>query len=154
MGMTSPQLVSIGYEGRSADQLIKDLIARGVEVLVDVRLTPLSRKPGLSKTKLAARLRESGIDYVHLKALGNPKHNRQPFWEGRTVDGCKFFDALLADPEPQSALAMIAELSANATVGVLCFERDHARCHRQVVTSRVRDLLDVDQNETPRVVYA
>lgn len=49
-------LVSIGYEGKAAGDLVAQLLNRGVRVLVDVRLTPLSRKPGLSKTKLSAAL--------------------------------------------------------------------------------------------------
>jgi uncharacterized protein (DUF488 family) len=149
--MPSPRLVSIGYEGRTVDELIKVLRAQGVTVLVDVRMTPLSRKPGLSKRKLAEHLEASGIEYLHLKALGNPKNNRPPFWQGRAADGCSAFDGLLDSPEPRAALATIAGLTASATVAILCFERDHHRCHRQVVTTRVSDLLHPAH---PRVVYA
>lgn len=56
------RVVSIGYEGKTVAQLL----AQDVKVLVDVRLTPLSRKPGLSKTKLAEALRAAGIDYLAL----------------------------------------------------------------------------------------
>lgn len=66
----SAGLVSIGYEGRTALELIATLSQLGVSVLVDVRLTPLSRKPGLSKTKLGLAAAEAGIRYVHLPALG------------------------------------------------------------------------------------
>ncbi|PPJ18215.1 hypothetical protein C5E45_10195 [Nocardia nova] len=43
------------------------LAEAGVATVVDVRLTPISRKPGLSKTKLSAALAEAGIRYVHLR---------------------------------------------------------------------------------------
>lgn len=46
-------LVSIGYEGRTVGDLVAQLLEQDVQVLVDVHLTPLSRKPGLSKAKLA-----------------------------------------------------------------------------------------------------
>jgi hypothetical protein len=35
----------VGYEGLTADQLMARLVAMGVTRLVDVRLTPISRKP-------------------------------------------------------------------------------------------------------------
>ncbi len=63
-------IISLGYEGRDATDLIEQLRASGVAALVDVRLTPLSRKPGLSKKRLAAALEEAGIAYVHLPQLG------------------------------------------------------------------------------------
>jgi uncharacterized protein (DUF488 family) len=75
-------LISLGYEGRDAADLIEQLRASGVNALVDVRLTPLSRKPGLSKKRLAAALGEAGIAYVHLPQLGNPKENRASFRAG------------------------------------------------------------------------
>ncbi|HLL68589.1 MAG TPA: DUF488 domain-containing protein [Micromonosporaceae bacterium] len=55
--MTSRQqepagLVGVGYEGRTIEELIAQLHALGVSRLVDIRLNPLSRKPGLSKTAL------------------------------------------------------------------------------------------------------
>ena len=147
--MASAALVSIGYEGRSVEQLVAELHRQGVGVLVDVRLTPLSRKPGLSKKRLTAHLEDAGIQYLHLKALGNPKDNRSHFWEGRVADGCRAFAEMLKSPEPQSALARIAALASTQTVAVLCFERDHERCHRQVVTERVTELAS-----SGSVVYA
>jgi uncharacterized protein (DUF488 family) len=147
--MATSGLVSIGYEGRSVGELVGELRRQQVTVLVDVRLTPLSRKPGLSKQRLAVHLKAAGIEYLHLKALGNPKENRERFREGRVADGCRVFEELLASPEPQSALATIAELSSSQTVAVLCFERDPERCHRQVVTTRVSEL-----TATGSVVYA
>jgi Protein of unknown function, DUF488 len=47
---------------QTVDDLIAVLRSAMVKVLVDVRLTPLSRKAGLSKNGLGARLREAGIE--------------------------------------------------------------------------------------------
>lgn len=46
-------LLTVGYEGRTAEELVVTLAEADVDVLVDIRLTPLSRKPGLSKRQLA-----------------------------------------------------------------------------------------------------
>jgi uncharacterized protein (DUF488 family) len=131
-------LVSLGYQGRSVADLLQLLGGESVSVLVDVRLTPLSRKPGMSKRKLAAALRQAGIAYVHLPQLGNPKENREPLRKGDSGSRDRF-SAQLADQEPSEALRHIAELLDTGSVALLCFERDHACCHRQLVAEAVRE---------------
>jgi uncharacterized protein (DUF488 family) len=130
-------LVSVGYEGRSLDQLVERLLAQRVDILVDIRLTALSRKPGLSKLSLAAALETAGIGYLHLPGLGNPKDNRDPFWNGPIEVGIARFRRMLRTPEASACLNQLADMAKRQRVAVLCFERDHHRCHRQVVTDEV-----------------
>ena len=66
------RIFTIGYEGATQPELIAALTGGRRRAVIDVRAVPLSRKPGFSKNVLAAGLREAGIDYVHLKALGTP----------------------------------------------------------------------------------
>jgi hypothetical protein len=80
-------MIGVGYEGLSVDQLVASLKAEGIELLVDVRLTPLSRKPGLSKRALSAALTAAGIRYVHDRRLGNPKENRSAYADAVSDDG-------------------------------------------------------------------
>lgn len=133
----SPSVLSVGYEGRSADELITLVVEAGVDVVVDVRLNPISRKPGLSKTRLAAALNNAGVEYLHLRALGNPRENRDPFWHGRVAEGVQYFQALMAAPGPSASLDELATLAQTHRVAVMCFERDHDMCHRQVVTDNI-----------------
>ncbi len=135
--MPKSPLVSLGYEGRSVDELVAGLLAESVTVLVDVRLTPLSRKPGLSKRKLAEALEAGGIRYLHLRALGNPKDNRAPFRAG-DPDSHALFLRLIAEDEGARALRHVAELLDDQTVALLCFERDHDACHRHLVASELQ----------------
>lgn len=132
-------LVSVGYEGRSVDDLIAQLVEQDVRVLVDVRLTPLSRKPGLSKTKLAIALRAAGIEYVHHRALGNPKDNRAGFRAGEqgSIDR---YRAVLEGADAGAALAHVTELLDGGVVALLCFEKDHAECHRNLVADRLLEV--------------
>jgi uncharacterized protein (DUF488 family) len=131
-----PTLISLGYEGRSVDELVNDLRRQSVAILVDVRLTPLSRKPGMSKRRLAAALRQVGIDYVHLPALGNPKDNREPFRAGEPASRRRF-RALLHEEIALQALDQIGGLLEGGAVAVLCFERSHEHCHRYLVAEAV-----------------
>jgi uncharacterized protein (DUF488 family) len=130
-------IVSIGYEGRTQQDLLDVLTSLGATVVVDVRLNPISRKPGLSKRRLVEALSEVGIEYRHLKALGNPRTNRRPFHEGRVAAGCREFRKLLAAPEAESALQQIVDESRKTMVAVLCYEKSHEQCHRQVVVDEV-----------------
>ncbi|MYS69617.1 DUF488 family protein [Streptomyces sp. SID5926] len=137
-GTAGAGIVSAGYEGRSIEQFVEQLLVRNVRTVADVRLTPLSRKPGFSKTKLTGALTEAGIGYRHMRALGNPKENRPPFWEGRAAEGRAVFRSLLdQDPAPQ-ALDELFGLAAKETVAVLCFEQDEDRCHRKVICDMAR----------------
>lgn len=135
---TPTGLVSAGYEGRTIDGFVEALSGQGVAVVADVRLTPLSRKPGFSKTRLAAALGEAGIRYRHLKALGNPKGNRPPFWEGRPEEGRAEFRRLLEGQEPAVQLSSLFDLAQQERVAVLCFEHDEERCHRKVILDMAR----------------
>ena len=129
-----PGSLSVGYEGRTAQSLVQLLVDAGVDVVVDVRLTPLSRKPGLSKTRLSELLAEAGVEYRHLRALGNPRENRAPFGDGRVALGVRRSRKLLEQPASSADLEELVELTQTRRVAVLGFERDHDRCHRQVVT--------------------
>ena len=128
--------MTIGYEGRSADELVEELKSARIRVLIDVRLTPLSRKPGLSKRRLAESLEQAGIAYVHLPALGNPKENRASFRTGDPRSRTRF-RALLRSPEAAAALEQVAALTADSRVALLCFERHASECHRHVVSDEL-----------------
>lgn len=135
-------LVSIGYEGKTVGDLVAQLLEQDVRVLVDVRLTPLSRKPGLSKTKLSKALAAVGIGYVHHRALGNPKDNRAGFRAGEPQSRARY-RGVLKSAAATDALAHVCELLDSGVVGLLCFEHDHADCHRDIV---VRQLLKARPN--------
>ncbi|MEW1687360.1 DUF488 domain-containing protein [Streptomyces sp. NPDC091265] len=120
-------------------------------MVADVRLTPISRKPGFSKTRLGHALDEAGIAYTHLRALGNPKDNRAAFWEGRISEGRARFRSLLRSEAAQADLDELAEHAGQARIAVLCFEKDEERCHRHVVleTLRKRTSLPVSPAASP-----
>lgn len=138
----APCLVSAGYEGRSAVELVESLRQHGVEALVDVRLTPLSRKKGLSKRALAEALEAVGIRYVHYRQLGNPKDNREDFRQGSRESRERYRRVLESEPA-EEALRHVSELIDGGVVALLCFERDHAQCHRGLVIDVLRQRRDL-----------
>lgn len=128
--------MSVGYEGRTADELVDTLKDRGVDVLVDVRLNAISRKKGLSKKALAAALADAGIEYRHEPKLGNPKENREAFRKGLKSARDRY-EAHLSNGAVATFDATVA-LAANRRIALLCFERDHRTCHRSCIIDRAQ----------------
>lgn len=130
-----------GYEGRTVDDLIAFARDTASTVVVDVRLTPISRRQGFSKRRLAAALQEAGLEYLHLRALGNPRDNRPGFAEPGTSAGAaahrRFRSEVLATAEARSSVDRLAELAAVTDLVVVCFEADQATCHRRLVIDAV-----------------
>ncbi len=127
-------LYSLGYEGRSLNSFLTALQSLNVQVVVDVRLNPISRKKGFSKRMLEAALKLSGISYQHEPRLGNPKDNRGEFREGNAAHGRQRFIAIAGD-QGRAAIEQLAELAGVSTVAILCVERESERCHRAAVTT-------------------
>jgi uncharacterized protein (DUF488 family) len=124
------RIFTIGYEGATQPELVAALQAAGVERVIDVRAVPMSRKPGFSKNVLAAGLREAGIDYVHLKALGTPAEGREAARKGRFAEMERIYAAQLETPEAAAESAQMIALAEEKPSTLLCFERDPAHCHR------------------------
>ena len=131
------KLFTIGYEGATQDAVIERLKAAGVKRLVDVRAVAASRRAGFSKTILGESLRAEGIEYRHLRALGTPKAGRDAARKGRIDEMRAIFDDHLAEPVAQLALAELRELASERPTALLCFEADHAGCHRAALAERL-----------------
>lgn len=129
-------IVSVGYEGRTVNELLSDVRNAGTHVLIDVRENAISRKAGFSKRALAAACSAHGIEYRHEPTMGNPKSNRDGFREGLKPNREVYRRHLRSTG--QDALARTAELLASRTVAVLCFEAAECQCHRSVVVEELR----------------
>jgi len=138
------RLYSIGYEGLTPDELVRHLQSLGVTLVVDVRYNPVSRKPGFSRRALEKRLPESGITYRHEQTLGNPPDIRAVFTAGAVEEAAGRLRAVL-DDIGATALERLADDARTTRVAVLCLERASVRCHRRIVTDRLRELYpDID----------
>ena len=137
------KIFTIGYEATTMPDFIGTLAAAGVERVIDVRALPLSRRPGFSKTSLAASLGEAGIGYVHLKALGTPKAGRDAAKKGDVETLTAVYEAQLELPEAQAQAAIMLGLAAEKPSALLCYERDPCHCHRTLLLDAVGDGAEV-----------
>lgn len=128
-----PTIWTIGYEQARVDDVIAALSAAGVEVLADIRYLPLSRRPGFSKSALAAAARETGIEYRHMKPLGTPAEGRAAARRGDHGTLARVYAGQLELPEALAAMAELRDLASEKRVALLCYEREAAECHRSLL---------------------
>ena len=129
-------LFTIGYQGHSVESLIRSLRSNDIEVLLDVRENPWSRKPGFSKAKLQNAMEAAGISYIHEPRLGTPSRIRGIYKDTGNVSKAlaEYGRYLRKTPAPIEALAMMA---SGKKVCLLCLERDHNLCHRGVIAQQL-----------------
>jgi uncharacterized protein (DUF488 family) len=130
--MAATALYTFGYEGLTIEAFIARLKEARVQLVVDVRELPLSRKKGFSKTAFREALAAAGIAYEHRPALGCPKPVRNRYkadgdWQTYT-DGFHAHLALQTADIQDLALTTSAQ-----TTCLVCFEADFGFCHRTYV---------------------
>jgi uncharacterized protein (DUF488 family) len=134
------KLFTVGYEQTPASAVLDELENAGVKLLVDVRAVAASRRPGFSKTQLAAGLDERGIGYLHLRGLGTPKEGREAARGGKFDLLHRIYAAHLKTPQAKEQLDELSALvRKSGPVCILCYERDHRQCHRQWIAEIIED---------------
>jgi uncharacterized protein (DUF488 family) len=143
-----PTIYTIGYEKLLPPALVAELEQAGVQRVIDVRFRPQSRRPGMSKTRLAERLADHRILYEHRRELGTPADIRPLFHQGQLAQAVAAYLAHVEANAPEALDELAAELDAAPPTALLCLEADPVGCHRRVITDalvrRRADLVVVD----------
>ena len=116
---------------------IRALREAGIELVLDIRAAPVSRKKGFSKNQLAAHLTEARIGYRHLRGLGTPKRGRDAARGGDSESFERIFLKHMEEPEALLDLGEAIALAETQPVCLLCLERDPEHCHRMIVGGRM-----------------
>ncbi len=125
-----------------------------MKLLVDVRAIASSRRPGFSKSQLAAGLDERGISYLHLRGLGTPKNGREAARSGDTKALTKIYNAHLKTQQAKEEMDELASLvMKSGPVCILCYERDHTDCHRKFIAEIIekRESVKIDNLVAPQL---
>ena len=133
-----PTIWTIGYERLLPPELVAELQAAGVERVIDVRYRPQSRRPGMSKTRLAELLGASGIAYEHRRALGTPPDLRWLFRAGRLEEAASGYRRHVEETQPVALDELAAEIPSAPRTALLCLEAEPGACHRRVLTDALR----------------
>lgn len=136
---TSPLLAGVGYERLNLGAMVDLLQDHGIDTVADVRTTTRSRKPDFARSRLEAGLAAEDINYVHLRALGNPRDNRDGIRAGEP-EAIARYEAVLDDQDGRAAVAQVVAMAHSGRVALLCYERDGSTCHRRLVLTAAREL--------------
>lgn len=138
--MAAKMISTIGYEGSTIESFIRALKHDSIDLLIDVRDLPLSRKKGFSKNHLSEALAKHGIQYIHLKGLGDPKEGRLAARAGNYTLFEKIFGKHLKTEIALKDMERAAGLVRSYRACLMCFERDHERCHRSIVADSLAEI--------------
>jgi len=130
-------LYTVGYESATIDDFVATLKAVGIELVIDVRDYPLSRKKGFSKNKLHEILEANDIAYIHLKGLGDPKEGREAARSGDHKRFLLVFNKHMKTHMAQTDLQTAIGLAHGRTSCLLCYERKPEECHRTIVAEAI-----------------
>ena len=141
--MSSPEahiVYTIGHSTHSFDSFLQMLRSFDIKVLVDVRRFPGSRKyPQFNKENIEAALRENGIAYTHLEALGGrrkvQKDSKNDLWRNDAFRG--YADYMETEAFKQ-AIEDLEAIALQQPTAYMCSEAVWWRCHRSMISDYLK----------------
>jgi uncharacterized protein (DUF488 family) len=133
-------LYTIGYRGRTPEELIETLEKHGIKVLIDIRHGKRARK-GFTPTELREKLERHGITYISIPTLGVPRNVREPYIRGRIAHE-HFREWYLSwiERNRSSWDPIIRKAREMGTIAIMCAERypkpnngQKHHCHRDLL---------------------
>ena len=133
-------IYTIGHSTRTIDELIALLKTHQIEVLVDIRSFPMSRRlPHFNRENMEKSLADAQIEYRWMKDLGGRRKRElkeSPNIALRNESFRNYADYMLT-PAFQNAIAELLQLAANRRTAIMCAEAVYFRCHRMLVSDYV-----------------
>lgn len=106
------------------------LLLNNIQLLVDIREKPYSRKEDFCKKNLSLHLAKADIEYLHLKQPGSSQKLR----DKENGDYNYFFTEYKKHLESQSdALDQLLNIMHDKTLCPMCYEKEENRCHRKAI---------------------
>ena len=139
-----PTIHTIGYEGRSIDQILRNLIYSNIRYLIDVRKNAFSMRREFSKANLEAACQEAGLIYIHCPEVGIDSGKRNELLpEGRRDELFGWYSENIL-PERIDFALQVGKLLGKGSVAFMCYEKNPAECHRSYLASFCRSCLQLE----------
>ncbi|HVM41211.1 MAG TPA: DUF488 domain-containing protein [Acidimicrobiia bacterium] len=140
------RILTIGHGTLAADDLAALLGGAGVEVLVDVRSFPGSRRnPQFGREAMEEWVPAAGIEYRWERGLGG---RRRPSESSPHValrnDAFRAYADYMETEEFREALDALVDLAGRRRVVVMCSESVWWRCHRRLLADHLTLVRGVD----------
>lgn len=130
------RIFTLGHSDRSLEDVLQLLRPHGVDVLVDVRRFPGSRKhPQWDQSEIRGAL-PANIDYTWIIELGGRRHTPAgiPSLNGAwRVKAFQDYADHMATEEFAHGLRRLVDLSERAQPAIMCSEAVPWRCHRRLI---------------------
>ncbi len=129
------RIYSIGHSTHSMELFVSILQGFNIELVVDVRSIPRSRRnPQFNTDILGPDLGKHGIRYLHLKELGGLRHTTTSSvntgWTNLSFRG---FADYMQTPEFAKAIETLTGISNSTQTVIMCAEALPWRCHRSLI---------------------
>jgi len=130
-------LYTVGHSTRTMEEFLALLGHDRIQLLVDVRTVPKSRRvPQFNRDHLASVLPEREIAYRHLPALGGLRKSTDPDspnrgWRNMSFRG--YADYMQTEAFEKGIDALLSE-GAGRRTAVMCAEAVPWRCHRSLIS--------------------
>jgi uncharacterized protein (DUF488 family) len=135
------QIWTIGHSTRAVDDFISLLEANEIQVLVDVRAWPGSKRhPQFNRDALAQSLENHGIRYEHFPELGGKRkakadsHNTA--WRNASFRG--YADYMETTQFHRGIERLLAVSDGNGRTAIMCAEAVWWRCHRSLIADYLK----------------
>lgn len=142
-----PRLLTIGHGTSDRADLTRRLREAGIEVLVDVRRFPGSRRnPDVSRDALQEWLPDEGIAYVWEERLGGRRRVPQDAGDADAwwrVEAFRAYAAHTRTPEFDAGMRDLLARARDGGTAVMCSEFVWWRCHRRLVSDAAMLVHDV-----------
>jgi len=133
-------IYTIGHSTHPIEIFVNMLQSFDVRLLADIRRFPGSRKyPHFNSEALAASLKQSGIEYMHLPELGG---RRKPLPDSRNTawrnDAFRGYADYMETDEFKAAARGLEALAMEQPLAYMCSEAVWWRCHRALVSDYLK----------------
>ncbi len=131
---------TVGHSTHTAEEFAKILLAHEIQVLVDVRSFPGSRRyPQFNRAALSESLTAIGIEYRHEPRLGGRRTPRgdshNSAWKNASF---RAYADHMESEEFKKGVKDLLELAASARTAVMCAESLWWRCHRSLISDYLK----------------
>lgn len=131
---------TIGHSTRTLEELVEMLRSFQIEIVVDIRSFPGSRKfPQFNKENLEISLPENGIEYVHLKKLGGRRKinrdSKNTTWRHLAF---RSYADYMETADFQEGITELEKIAEKQRAAYMCSEAVWWRCHRSMVSDYLK----------------
>jgi uncharacterized protein (DUF488 family) len=158
--VAEPLVVTVGHGARSIEAFVAVLRESSIDVLVDIRRFPGSRRhPQFGRERLAAELAAAGVGYEWQgEALGGRRSQaRQSRHVALREQAFRGYADHMDGQQFRAAIEALVARADRTRLALMCAETLWWRCHRMLVAdalvlrgARVVHLLDVGRREAHR----